>query len=62
MSIHSELQSIIEGELLHCERALKDRNIEKALQELDYATRKLKEIESKLGALEKGRGAPDRTT
>jgi hypothetical protein len=62
MSIHGDLQSIIEDELVHCERALKNGNIEKALLELDHAVRKLKEIGSKVGALEKGRHAPDQTT
>jgi hypothetical protein len=43
MSIQGDLQSIIEDELVHCERALKNGNIEKALLELDHAVRKLKE-------------------
>jgi hypothetical protein len=61
MSIHSDLQCIIEGELDQCERALKNGNTEKALRELDYAMRKLKEIASKMDALENVRRAPDRT-
>jgi hypothetical protein len=62
MSIHGDLQSIIEDELDQCKRALKNGNNEKALLELEYAVRKLEEIGSKVGALEKGRHAPDQTT
>lgn len=57
MSIHSDLEKVIRNELDDCERALKQGDITKALRELDYAVRKLKEIESKVRGLER-RPAP----
>jgi len=49
--IRAELQWVLRHELDDCERALEDRDIEKAMDELDDAIRKIRRVVAHLNEL-----------
>lgn len=53
MSVHSDLERVIRGELDNCERALKNEDVGKALRELRDAISKLKVIQRSASRLER---------